>query len=122
MCYVFSKFLRYFQRPTLDINEMSLEHQRNAISIFVPYLKEGSTHVYKSVLLCGIPMKWKTKGTSVKSVTKKGKKRHQGVPNILSMAAINLAPDSQKKCFTEMSSKAVKKRSPTVKQLNSDKK
>ena len=33
----FSKFLRYFQRPALDINEMSLEHQRNAISVFLPY-------------------------------------------------------------------------------------
>ena len=57
---------------------MSLEHQRNAISIFLPYLKEDSTQVYKSVLLCGIPMKWKTKATSVESFTKKGKKKASG--------------------------------------------
>ena len=63
---------------------------------FLPYLKEDSTQVYKSVLLCGIPMKWKTRATSVKYFAKKGKKRHQGVPNILSMVAINLAPDCQK--------------------------
>ena len=93
---------------------MSLEHQRNAISIFLPYLKEDSTQVYKSVLLCGIPMKWKTKATSCQCDIFYKKKAKKG------MVAINLAPDCQKMFHGDVLENLEKKKT-AVKQLNGDK-